>query len=272
MIPYPAIDPIAIRLGPLSVRWYGLAYIAGFTLGYFILKKRLQETGLKLEGTLPGDFIMTLVFGVLIGARVGYVLFYNPAYYYLHPDQALAFWSGGLSFHGGLIGAILAGFYFCWKHKIDFHRLADTGVVAAPIALGLGRLGNFINGELWGRQSDAPWAMIFPADPTGLPRHPSQLYEFFLEGVVLTAILWAVRNRPMPKGTLFWLFITLYGVFRIFGELFREPDAHLAFILPGITAGMLLSVPMIAVGLWRIAVGYQAWKKPQAAGEATTPA
>ena len=260
MIPYPAIDPVAVKLGPLQVRWYGLAYIAGFTLGYLILKKRLQETGLRLEGTLPGDFIVTLIFGVLVGARLGYVLFYNPIHYYLHPDQIFAIWSGGLSFHGGLIGAILAGFYFCWKHQIDFHRLADTGVVAAPIALGLGRLGNFINGELWGRASDVPWAMVFPADPTGLPRHPSQLYEFFLEGVVITLVLWAVRNRPMPRGTLFWLFITLYGAFRIVGETFREPDAHLAFLFPGITAGMLLSVPMVLIGLWRIAVGYRGWQ------------
>jgi phosphatidylglycerol:prolipoprotein diacylglycerol transferase len=266
MIPFPNFDPVAFRLGGLQVRWYGLAYIVGFTAGYFILKQRLKETGLKLEGTLPGDFIVTLVFGVLIGARLGYVLFYNPAYYYMHPNEALAFWSGGLSFHGGLIGAILAGFYFCYKHKVDFLHLADTGVVAGPIALGLGRLGNFVNGELWGREATVPWAMVFPADPLKLPRHPSQLYEFLLEGVLLALILWTLRHRPMPRGTLFWLFILLYGCFRAFGEIFREPDAHLQFIMPGITAGMILSLPMIVIGAWRIAVGYRGWARPADVG------
>jgi phosphatidylglycerol:prolipoprotein diacylglycerol transferase len=272
MIPYPHFDPVAIHLGPLSVRWYGLAYIAGFTVTYLVLKKRLKELNIHLPEAMPGDFIMALVFGVLVGARLGYVLFYNPIHYYLHPAEIIAVWSGGMSFHGGFIGATLGGFYFCWKHKLDYLRMADIGVLAAPIALGLGRLGNFINGELWGRQSDSPWAMIFPADPTGLPRHPSQLYEFFLEGVVIALILWTIRNRPMPKGTLYWTFIVLYGCFRTISELFREPDAQLSFLIPGITAGMLLSLPMIVIGLWRIAVGYKGWQRPEAVSAGTITA
>jgi phosphatidylglycerol:prolipoprotein diacylglycerol transferase len=258
VIPYPHFDPVAIHLGPLTIRWYALAYIGGFTAAYFVLKKRSEETGLQLSEAMAGDLITYLIFGVLLGARLGYVLFYNPIYYLTHPAEIIAVWSGGMSFHGGLVGAILAGFMFCWKFKVDFLHAADTAIPAAPIALALGRLGNFINGELWGREAASPWAMVFPADPTGLPRHPSQLYEFVLEGVILGLTLWLLRNKPMPRGNLFWLFITLYGCFRIISECFREPDAQLSFIFPGITAGMLLSAPMIAIGLWRMIVGYRA--------------
>ena len=256
MIQYPNINPVLIQLGPLQVRWYGLMYILGFALGYLVLKKRAAEMNLNLDKTVLMDFAFYLFVGVLVGGRVGYILFYNPVYFATHLTEVLALWQGGMSFHGGLIGTILAGFLFCWQHKIDFYKMADAVIPAVPIGLGLGRLGNFINGELWGRQSDAPWAMVFPMDPEQLPRHPSQLYEFAMEGVILFAVLWLLRKVAMPKGTLFWIFITLYGTFRIIAETFREPDAHLAFILPNITAGMILSVPMVMGGLIMIALGY----------------
>lgn len=248
MIPYPKIDPILLNLGPVAVRWYGMMYILGFTATYFILKHRVKETGVRLAETDIGDLVVALIFGLLIGGRLGYCLFYNPVYYIGHPLELLAFWSGGMSFHGGLIGAILAGFMFCKRRGIDFYHLADTGIVAAPIGLGLGRLGNFINAELYGRASNVPWAMVFPTDPLQVPRHPSQLYEAGLEGVVLAIVLWTARTMNLARGSLFWLFICLYGVFRTFSEFFREPDAHLAFIFPGVTAGMIVSLPMIFIG------------------------
>jgi phosphatidylglycerol:prolipoprotein diacylglycerol transferase len=234
-------------------------YILGFAIGYLVLKKRAEEMHLNLDRTVLMDFAFYLFVGVLVGGRVGYILFYNPVYFATHFTEVLALWHGGMSFHGGLIGTILAGFIFCWQNKINFYQMADAVIPAVPIGLGLGRLGNFINGELWGRQADIPWAMVFPLDPTGLPRHPSQLYEFAMEGVIMFTVLWLLRKKPMPQGTLFWIFITLYGCFRIISEVFREPDAHLSFILPNITAGMILSTPMVVGGLTMIALGYARW-------------
>jgi phosphatidylglycerol:prolipoprotein diacylglycerol transferase len=256
LIPYPNISPVLVQLGPLQIRWYGLMYILGFALGYLVLKKRSAEMGLNLDKTVLMDFAFYLFVGVLVGGRVGYILFYNPVYFATHLNEVLALWNGGMSFHGGLIGTILAGFLFCWQHKIDFYKMADAVIPAVPIGLGLGRLGNFINGELWGRPSQSPWAMVFPLDPTQEPRHPSQLYEFAMEGLILFTVLWLLRKVPMPSGNLFWIFITLYGTFRLIGELFREPDAHLQFIMPNITAGMILSLPMVIIGLSMIALGY----------------
>ena len=270
MIPYPNINPVLIQVGPLQVRWYGLMYILGFVIGYAILKKRAEEMNLNLDKTTLMDFAFYLFVGVLVGGRVGYILFYNPVYFATHPAEIFALWQGGMSFHGGLIGTILAGFLFCWQQKIDFYRMADAVIPAVPVGLGLGRLGNFINGELWGRPAEIPWAMVFPMDPTGLPRHPSQLYEFLMEGVLLFLILWLMRKRPMPSGTLFWLFICLYGFFRLVGELFREPDAHLAFLFPNITAGMILSLPMFLGGLIMIVVGYTRWSRPAALAQQTS--
>jgi phosphatidylglycerol:prolipoprotein diacylglycerol transferase len=268
VIPYPNISPVLVQLGPLQVRWYGLMYILGFAAGYMILKKRAEETHLDVDRTVLMDFAFYLFVGVLVGGRLGYILFYNPVYFATHLTELAALWHGGMSFHGGLIGTILAGFFFCWQHKIDFYRMADAVMPAVPVGLGLGRLGNFINGELWGRESEQPWSMVFPLDPTGLPRHPSQLYEVAMEGVILFTILWLLRKQPMPKGTLFWLFITLYGTFRIISECFREPDAHLSFILPNISAGMILSLPMVVGGLTMIALGYRGWARPLSAASA----
>jgi phosphatidylglycerol:prolipoprotein diacylglycerol transferase len=256
LIQYPNISPVLVQLGPLQIRWYGLMYIIGFALGYLVLKKRAQEMNLNLDKTVLMDFAFYIFVGVLVGGRIGYILFYNPLYFATHLTEVLALWQGGMSFHGGLIGSILAGFFFCWQQKIDFYKMADAVIPAVPIGLGLGRLGNFINGELWGRQSDVPWAMVFPMDPDQVPRHPSQLYEFAMEGVVLFTVLWLLRKLPLPKGTLFWVFITLYGAFRTIAEAFREPDVHLAFIFPNITAGMVLSLPMVVIGVIMIVRGF----------------
>lgn len=256
MIPYPQISPTLIAIGPLQVRWYGLMYILGFTFGYMLLKKRNVETNLNLDKTILMDFAFYLFVGVLLGGRVGYILFYNPLMFAANPLEIVALWHGGMSFHGGMIGTILAGWFFCWQKGLNFYHLADTVMPAVPIGLGLGRIGNFINGELWGRPSDVQWSMIFPMDPAQVPRHPSQLYELGLEGFLLFAILFGMRKLNTPPGTLFWAFLMFYGLFRIFGEFFREPDAHLAFIFPNITAGMILSVPMFLGGLVMIILGY----------------
>ncbi len=256
MIPYPQISPTLIALGPIQVRWYGLMYIMGFVFGYLLLKKRNEETGLNLDKTLLMDFAFYLFVGVLLGGRMGYILFYNPLMFLANPMEIVALWHGGMSFHGGLIGTIIAGWVFCWQKGIHFYTLADAVMPSIPIGLALGRIGNFINGELWGRESNVPWAMIFPMDPRQVPRHPSQIYEFLLEGVLLFTILMVLRRFKLPHGTLFWTFISFYGLFRIIGEFFREPDAHLSFIFSQITAGMILSLPMFLGGLIMIAVGF----------------
>ncbi|MEB3198820.1 MAG: prolipoprotein diacylglyceryl transferase [Candidatus Sericytochromatia bacterium] len=259
MIPYPQIGPDIVALGPIHIRWYGMSYLMGFFLGYLLLKKRNVETGLKLDQELLADFAFYIFLGVILGGRLGYVLFYHPMLYLTHPEEILYIFRGGMSFHGGMIGTWIAGYLFCKKHGIHFYRLADAVIPAIPIGLGLGRLGNFINGELWGRPTDVPWAMVFPMDPTGLPRHPSQLYEFGLEGVLIFTILMAMRRLPLPPGFLFWSFVTLYAMARITSEFFREPDAHLAFLFSQITAGMLLSLPMLVVGIVMLVV--LGWRK-----------
>jgi phosphatidylglycerol:prolipoprotein diacylglycerol transferase len=270
VITYPQIDPVLIHAGPLQIRWYGLMYILGFMIGYQILRKRSQEMSLNFDQTVLMDFAFYLFVGVLLGGRIGYILFYNPIMFFKNPTEMAALWHGGMSFHGGLIGTILSGWVFCYQKKVSFYRLADCVIPAIPVGLGLGRLGNFINGELWGRTTNVPWAMIFPADLSGQPRHPSQLYEFFMEGVLLFTILWVARRFNLPKGNMFWLFITFYGLFRLIGEQFREPDAQLMYLLPNmlpnVTAGMVLSAPMFLGGLVMFVLGYQSrWRQPDAA-------
>jgi phosphatidylglycerol:prolipoprotein diacylglycerol transferase len=269
VITYPQIDPVLIHAGPLQIRWYGLMYIMAFMVGFQVLKKRSAETGLSFHQTVLMDFAFYLFVGVLAGGRIGYILFYNPVMFFKNPTEMAALWHGGMSFHGGLIGTILSGWFFCYQKKVSFYRLADCVIPAFPIGLGLGRLGNFINGELWGRPTNVPWAMIFPADPTGLPRHPSQLYEFTMEGIILFSIVWFGRKLNLPKGNLFWLFITFYGLFRIIGEQFREPDAQLMYllpnVLPNVTAGMVLSLPMFLGGLIMFVLGFRSqWRRPEA--------
>ncbi len=252
MLPYPAIDPVIVRIGPLALRWYGLMYVIGFASSYLLVKKQiLEEEGKAARRQLRHleDLLLFLVIGVVLGGRLGYVLFYNLPYYLDHPSEILATWKGGMSFHGGVAGACLAGWFYTRRHGLDFWLWADRFIVTAPIGLGLGRIGNFINGELFGRPTDVPWAMVFPQGGP-VPRHPSQIYEALLEGVVLFCILWPLRKRPWPTGRKLALFLILYACVRFFVEFFREPDPQLGFIALGwITMGQILSLALFMAGL-----------------------
>jgi phosphatidylglycerol---prolipoprotein diacylglyceryl transferase len=262
MIPYPHIDPEIVRIGPIALRWYGLMYVAGFTSSYLLvqhqLKKMRREPGRKggsaqrAVNAIPDAFVDSvytyLVIGLILGARLGYVLFYDLASYTRNPLEVFAVWHGGMSFHGGMIGSLLTGYLCCRKYQVDFWLAADLVVVTAPIGLGFGRLGNFINGELYGRVTDVPWAMIFPGGGP-LPRHPSQLYEFALEGVVLFTILWQLKNRKHAPGAMTAAFLVLYGLFRTIVEFFRQPDAQLGFIAGPFTMGQVLSVLTMLAGI-----------------------
>jgi phosphatidylglycerol:prolipoprotein diacylglycerol transferase len=258
MIPYPQIDPEIVRFGPVAIRWYGLMYALGFAASYVLVKHQIKQSGSGIKGregkeiAPPAAFLdslyLYLVLGLVIGARLGFVLFYDLASYVRNPLEIVAVWHGGMSFHGGAIGTLLAGYLCCRKFKVDFWQAADLVVVTAPIGLGLGRLGNFINGELYGRVTDVPWAMIFPTGGP-LPRHPSQLYEFALEGVLLFAILWIAKGRPHKPGMMTALILMLYGLFRFLVEFFREPDAQLGFIAGPFTMGQVLSALTALAGL-----------------------
>lgn len=247
MIPFPNIDPVIIKIGPFSVRWYGLMYLISFASSYLLVRYQIKKKGLAIDKKEIGSLYTFLILGLLIGARLGYVIFYNLWNYLKDPLEILAVWHGGMSFHGGLIGSVLAGIIFCRKYKIDFWQLSDLVIVTATIGLGLGRIGNFINGELYGRVTDVPWGMVFPTGGP-LPRHPSQLYEFLLEGATLFTILWLLKGRNLKRGTLTSLFLILYGVFRFFVEFFREPDLQLGFIIGTFTMGQVLSAIMLLFG------------------------
>lgn len=248
MIPYPDINPEIIRIGPFAVRWYGLMYLLGFASSYLLVRYQIKKKGFKLKKDFVEALYSYLILGLILGARLGYVIFYNLSYYIQHPLEIFAIWHGGMSFHGGLIGSVIAGILFCRKLKVDAWQIADLIIVTAPIGIGLGRLGNFINGELYGRVTDVPWAMIFPTGGQ-LPRHPSQLYEFFLEGVVLFIILWLLKDKTLKTGVLFSLFMIFYGTFRFFVEFFREPDVQVGFILGVFTMGQMLSAAMVFLGI-----------------------
>jgi phosphatidylglycerol---prolipoprotein diacylglyceryl transferase len=253
MIPYPHMNPEILRIGPLAVRWYGLMYAVGFASSYLLVRHQIRqgwEKGSKDQGNKKGTAPMEafldplytyLVIGLVIGARLGYVLFYDLSTYVREPLNIFAVWHGGMSFHGGMIGTLFAGYLCCRKYKVDFWSAADTVIVTAPLGLGAGRLGNFINGELYGRVTDVPWAMVFPAGGP-LPRHPSQLYEFGLEGILLFIILWSLKNRKHVSGEMAAVFLILYGLFRFILEFFREPDVQLGFIAGPFTMGQVLSV------------------------------
>jgi phosphatidylglycerol:prolipoprotein diacylglycerol transferase len=253
VIAYPAIDPVLLRLGPFSVRWYGLAYIVAFIGSGLILYWLAKRWKLGLTADDAVLVVLYAVIGVIVGARLGYVIIYGAGQYWAHPAKIFAIWDGGMSFHGGLAGILIAGWFAARSLEMPFLTLCDLGAVGAPIGFLLGRIGNFINGELWGRPSSVPWAMIFPgAGPQ--PRHPSQLYEAFFEGVVLLTVMivLALRLPPRPRGEMLGWLLTLYGVFRIGVEFFREPDVQIGFLFGGVTMGQLLSVPMVALGIWLI--------------------
>lgn len=255
MLPYPEIDPVILQLGPLSFRWYGFMYLVGFVSGYLLVRRQIAVTTASTaererEFYLLDALVMWLVIGVVLGGRLGYVIFYNPSYFLSHPLEILATWQGGMSFHGGVLGTLCAGWLFARKYGLNYWQWADRVIVTAPIGLGLGRIGNFINGELFGRPSDVPWAMIFPSGGL-IPRHPSQLYEAFLEGVVLFALLWPTRYKKWPAGRKTALFFMGYSIARFVVEFFREPDSQLGFVFMGVfSMGQVLSVAFFLMGLF----------------------
>ncbi|HMN51837.1 MAG: prolipoprotein diacylglyceryl transferase [Xanthobacteraceae bacterium] len=275
-LPFPMIDPVLISIGPLAIRWYALAYIGGLVAGWWLARRVAAEKE-PWGGTSPmkpediDDLIVWAALGVVLGGRIGYVLFYNPAYYFSHPSEILVLWRGGMSFHGGMLGTILALLLFARSRGIPMLSMLDVAAIVTPIGLFLGRIANFINSELWGRVTDVPWSFVFP-NGGPLPRHPSQLYEGALEGIILFAVLLYAWRRGALKypGTIGGLFVGGYGLARIVSEFFREPDAHIGYLTGGLTMGMLLSLPMLLVGagaIWfavkRGAVKFVAPKPPK---------
>jgi phosphatidylglycerol:prolipoprotein diacylglycerol transferase len=251
-LPFPTIGPVLVEIGPFVIRWYALAYIVGLVLGWRYCLYLARHPRLKITATDIDDFLVWATLGVILGGRLGFVLFYQPREFLAHPEQIPMVWHGGMSFHGGLLGVILAMLLFARSRRLPFFMLADIVACATPIGLLLGRLANFINAELYGRPSDVPGAMVFPTDPSGQPRHPSQLYEAFLKRIVLSLILFAFARFALARrqlGKLSGLFLIGYGAFRIIGELFREPDAYLSYLVGGTTMGQWLSAPMVLVGI-----------------------
>jgi phosphatidylglycerol:prolipoprotein diacylglycerol transferase len=252
MLPFPNIDPVIFSIGPLQIRWYGMMYVLGFAATLLLVKHQVKKLGFRDLEIHYENLNLVLIVSLVLGGRLGYVVFYNLPYYLSNPSEILATWQGGMSFHGGMLGLVIGAIVFCRRKGLDFWRVADIYTVTFPIGLGLGRIGNFINAELYGRVTDAPWGMVFPGGGP-LPRHPSQLYEALLEGVLLFVILWFLKEKKnppasWPHGYLVAVFMLLYGVFRIAVEFFREPDAHLGFIMAGMTMGQLLSGFMIVAG------------------------
>ena len=262
LLPYPAIDPVLIEIGPFAIRWYALAYIAGILIGWWYARRLLARP--RLWGAVPrpsltemDDFVLWATLGIILGGRLGYVLFYKPAFYFSHPLEIFRVWEGGMAFHGGLLGTTLAMILFARKRDFSVWTLFDVVSAVVPIGLFFGRIANFINGELYGRPTDSAFAMIFPTDPLGLPRYPSQLFEAVLEGVLLFAFLAVLTHiflRFKQPGFVTGAFVAGYGVARTVAEVFRMPDDHIGFLAGGLTMGMILSLPMIAVG-----VGVMLW-------------
>jgi phosphatidylglycerol:prolipoprotein diacylglycerol transferase len=252
VLPFPAIDPVLVEIGPFALRWYALAYIAGIVLGWWLARRLVALAPVAATREQVDDLVTWVTLGIILGGRFGYVLFYRAGYYLTAPWEALYVWQGGMSFHGGALGVIVAVWWFCRRQGLDPLTLGDRVATVVPIGLGLGRLANFINGELWGRVANVPWAMVFPTGGP-LPRHPSQLYQAFLEGACLFVALQVLVRVPAlreRRGFLTGAFLAGYGAARSIGELFRQPDAHLGFLFAGATMGQLLSAPMILAGLW----------------------
>ena len=247
MLNAPQIDPILFHLGPLAVRWYGLMYLLGFVAAFFIISRLAPRRNLPLDKDAVSDLLFYIVLGVILGGRVGYVLFYNFSYFIEHPFQIFAVWQGGMSFHGGLAGVVIATLIYSRRHAIAILPLADILAIAATIGLGLGRIGNFINGELWGRVTTLPWGVVFPgAGPQ--PRHPSQLYEAMLEGPIIFFLLYWLFSRKVKSGIVFFFFLIFYGIGRFIIEFFREPDQQVGFLWGGATMGQMLCLAMIILG------------------------
>ena len=245
---FPRIDPVFLSIGPLQFRWYGLMYVLSFIATYFIIRSEAVRKKLSLTSDDVADLVFYGAMGVVLGGRTGYILFYNLRFYLANPLKLFAVWEGGMSFHGGFIGVVLAFWLYAHRKKIPFLALSDMAALCAPVGLGLGRIGNFINGELYGRPTDAPWGMIFPGSD-GVPRHPSQLYEAFLEGVVLFFIVRFVSKKTNVNGVASFTACAGYGLFRFVVEFFRQPDAQIGFFFGLFSMGQLLSLPMFIGGL-----------------------
>lgn len=258
MLPYPEIDPVAIALGPVKVHWYGLCYLAGIAAGWWLAVRRSARPWSPLAREQVDDMVFFAALGIVLGGRFGYILFYGGSRLVEDPMWALRVWEGGMSFHGGLLGVLLAMYLFSRSRQISFWKLMDFVAPLFPIGLGLGRLGNFIGQELWGRPTEVSWAMVFPADPLQLARHPSQLYQFALEGVLLFVVLYLFSAKPRPTFAVTGLFSLLYGCARFSVEFVREPDAHITELAFGwMTRGQLLSLPMIVAGIILLVLAYR---------------
>ena len=255
---YPRFDPVLVQLGPFAIRWYALAYISSLILGWRLVRRLVRRTPVVATGEQTDDFLTWATLGVVLGGRLGYVLFYQPGKFLAHPLQIFAVWQGGMSFHGGCLGVTLAIVLFCRRNAVPLLGFADRIAVAVPIGLGLGRIANFINGELWGRPAPAwvPFRMIYPQSGSLVPRYPSELYQSFLEGLVLFAVLFTLSRYEGLRarfGFLTGAFLFGYGCARITGEFFRQPDPFLGFLYDGATMGQLLSIPMLIAGAWLMA-------------------
>jgi len=262
MIAYPEINPVALDLGPLKVHWYGLTYLIGFVGAYFLMNYRAKKTG-EFTQEQVSDLVFWGALGVILGGRFGYVLFYNFSHFLSDPLSLFAIWEGGMSFHGGMLGVMISLTLYGRKINKTFFELMDFVVPVVPIGLGAGRIGNFIGGELWGRVTDVPWAMVFPrADE--FPRHPSQLYQFALEGVALFLIVWFFSSKPRPRMVVSGIFLASYGVFRFIVEFARQPDSHIGFLYGDwLTMGQVLSTPMILIGIAFMVIGYKRYSVPE---------
>ena len=261
MLVHPQFDPVALALGPVQIHWYGLTYLAAFGLYMFLAVRRVRLPHFAAAGWTRRDvedMLFLGVLGVVVGGRLGYALFYKPEQYLAHPAEILMVWKGGMSFHGGLLGVMAAMVWFARSRQRHFLEVMDVAAPCVPIGLAMGRIGNFINGELWGRVTDAPWGMVFRQTGDGLPRHPSQLYQAALEGVALFLIVWLFSAKPRPTMAVSGVFALCYGAFRFLVEFVRQPDAQLGYLAFGwLTMGQLLSLPLIVVGIILLALAYR---------------
>ncbi|MBS0358394.1 MAG: prolipoprotein diacylglyceryl transferase [Proteobacteria bacterium] len=257
MLTYPQIDPVAFHIGSLKVHWYGLMYVLGFAAAWILASYRAHQPNSGWTSEQVSDVLFYSALGVLIGGRVGYMLVYGWTQLLTAPWTLIEIWKGGMSFHGGLVGVCMAVWFYARKHKKDFFSVTDFLAPLVSIGLGAGRVGNFMNGELWGRPTDLPWGMVFPGAGI-LPRHPSQIYEFFLEGIILFLVVWWYSSTRKPEMAVSGFFLLGYGVFRFGVEFLREPDVHLGFVLSDwMTMGQLLSIPMIIGGAIIVIYAYQ---------------
>ena len=257
MLTYPNIDPVVLSLGPVKIHWYGLMYLIAFTLAWWLGRRRAQQPNSGWKAEQIEDLIFYGALGVVLGARIGYVLFYNFSAFLDNPLMLFTVWQGGMSFHGGALGVLIAMWLYARKQGRSYFEVTDFIVPLVPLGLAAGRFGNFINGELWGKVSDVPWAMVFPTGGD-LPRHPSMLYEFFLEGIVLFLIIWFYSAKPRPAMAVTGLFGVGYGLFRTLVEFVRMPDAHIGYLAGGwLTKGMVLSIPMVVLGVGMMVYAYK---------------